>query len=187
MRIALYGLSADPPHRAHALAMVYLSQVFDEVWTWAVDNPLKQQVGCTLDHRQQMVALTVASLQTHSIKHCPAFARIWTAESVAIIRHLYPEAELWIALGSDALQQVDQWALAELLQLRATGFVEVVRAGSPSGLAQMLGLPVQVLTESIPAYASQDMRSSLRAGIHPDGLLPEVFAYIQQQHLYQDS
>jgi len=183
-RLALYGLSADPPHLGHSLAMAYLSACFDEVWVWAVENPLKQSQGAALPHRQQMVGLTVAHCGCPNLQHRPEFSSPWTAESVAIIHYLYPECELWVALGSDALQQVAHWAAVELLRARATGWVEVVRNGQPSGLQTVLDLPIIVLSQSIPGYASQTIRQELLQGVQPPGLLTTVWHYVQAQKLY---
>ncbi|WP_218080581.1 nucleotidyl transferase family protein [Anthocerotibacter panamensis] len=184
--IALYGLSADPPHRGHAQVMALLAQHFSQVWVWAVDNPLKRQGMAPLMARQQMVALTVSHLGLDNLHHRPEFTSPWTAESVAIIHFLCPQYRLWVALGSDALQQVPEWLAVELLIARSHGFVEVTRAGKSTGLTRLLGLPVRSLEADIPPYASHTLRAQLARTEGPEALLPEVYTYIRSQGLYTD-
>ncbi len=184
LTVALYGLSADPPHWGHSLVMKLLSEYYDQVWVWAVDNPLKSKPGMPLAHRQAMVALTTHALNSPCILHRPEFSSPWTAESVAIIHYLYPQHQLWVALGSDALKQVNQWAAVDMLIARINGFVEVARAGQHSDLTALQGLPVHSLTGDIPPYASHEIRHQLNTEHQAAGLIPEVLTYIHQENLY---
>lgn len=182
-RLALYGLSADPPHDGHGAILTLLAQHFDSVYCWAADNPLKADHGASLPHRQAMVAALTHRLGA-SIQHRPEFTSPWTAESAALVHFCHPEAELWVAVGSDALAQVAHWYALKLLVARITGFVEIARAGHILERTLVAGLPVLSLTETIPPWASQSIRSALAQGRVPPGLTPEVYAYIQRTQLY---
>jgi len=185
-RLALYGLSADPPHHGHGAILKLLAQHFDSVYCWAVDNPLKADHGASLPHRQAMVAALTQGLGA-SIEHRPEFTSPWTAESAALAHFCHPQAQLWVALGSDALAQVEHWYALKLLVARIAGFVEIARAGETLGRTLVVGLPVRTLTETIPPWASQTIRAALAQGRVPPGLTPEVYAYIQRTKLYGES
>ncbi len=183
-KIVLYGLSADPPHRGHLAILQGLAQDFDQVWTWAVDNPLKTEQATPLAHRQHMVALTVAATKSHRILHRPEFTSPWTAESVALIHFLYPGYGLWVALGSDALREIEHWENLPLLFARIQGITEVVRADAATGWQLVRETPIQTLKYPIPPWASREIRSQFHKQQPPEGLLPEVHRYIIQSNLY---
>ncbi len=163
--------------------MRLVGEYFDEVWCWAVDNPLKTSHGASLLHRQQMLALTIQGLAPH-IQHHSEFTSPWTAESAAIIHYLHPDRKLWVALGSDALAQVEQWYAFQLLIARIQGFVEVARDGTTAQQPTVGGLPVLTLTRRIPPHTSHTLRTELAAGATPTSLPPQVLTYIQAHGLY---
>jgi nicotinate-nucleotide adenylyltransferase len=110
--IALYGLSADPPHIGHAAILRWLADHVERTFVWAVDNPLKPR-QTSLEHRTAMLQSILPVADT--LQYRPDLSRPYTLESVALVEQEYPGVPLWLVIGSDLLSQVHQWHQAAVL------------------------------------------------------------------------
>ncbi len=110
--IALYGLSADPPHRGHLAILNWLAEHVDLTFTWVVDNPLKPR-QTSLEHRAAMLQEILP--RAHTLRYRPELSRPYTLESVALVEQEYPQVPLWLVIGSDLLSQVHLWHQAPVL------------------------------------------------------------------------
>lgn len=195
LRIALYGLSANPIHNAHLAIVKALSTRFDLVFVWAVDNPDKYGMHnyLPIDTRNEMVDAALSDLKLPNVENTPQWSNPETGKSVQMIRKIYPTAELWIVLGSDSIKTVSTWSGGDLMN-NATGFVEVTRPGLPIGPpTQILGgksMPVVVMDIKTPPYSSTEIRAKFIL-IYKEVqellkmLSPSVFNFIIKGWLYK--
>ena len=110
-----------------------------------------------------------------------------------MLRSAWPDADLYLSVGSDMLLTFRQWRQWQRILQLATLVVESRQTGDESRLqAAARGLAAEggrILFAQAPAFvcASSDLRARLAAGdteaLH---LLPDsVAAYIRQYNLYQ--
>lgn len=193
--IALYGLSANPIHKEHLTIIRGLSDNFDEVYVWAVDNPDKYGSPNYLDLsiRDQMVTLAVEEAKLNNVKVTSQWSHPETGTSIQKLRAYYPNEELWIALGSDSIKSISSWSGAEGMVL-ATGFVEINRPGITPGPSshQIAGqmMPVKTLNIQTKPYSSTLVRNKClnleEERLNLLEMLPvSVFDLIKAKHLYQ--
>ena len=167
VKIALYGLSANPIHNAHLAIVKKLSQEYDLVFVWAVDNPDKygSPDWLNIKMREEMVDLALKDLRLRNVMNTPQWSDPWTGKSVQMIRKEYPEHELWIALGSDSIQTVSTWSGGELMSL-ADGFIEIKRPGVTPGPKTITinkkEMPVVQLDIVTPPYSSTEIRKKFK-------------------------
>lgn len=183
--IALFGTSADPPTRGHQAILTWLAAHFDQVAVWAADNPFKAH-RASLDRRMGMLQALVRDLDPRGqhVSVEPDLSDRRTVLTVQRARQRWPEAELWLVVGSDLINQMPTWARiqeifadASLLVVPRPGYAIATEAldrlrslGANVELASLKGLPV-----SSTAYRERGAREHL----------PEaVEAYIQREGLY---
>ena len=114
-RLGVFGGTFDPPHIGHLLlaetAKVALQ--LDRVLFLPVgDPPHKNECRVSpAHHRIAMTRLAIAGnpafvLDTTDVDRP---APHYTATLLPILHHHYPQAELWLVLGSDSLQDLPNW------------------------------------------------------------------------------
>lgn len=186
MRIALFGMSADPPHRGHGEILRWLAQHFDHVAVWASDNPFKDH-QCPLGDRATMLQLMIDDLPVHT-GHIAVHEELSHRRSLISARqahNIWPDAELTLVVGSDLVPQLPSWYKArELFQI--VNILVVPRPGfasSAEALEQVRSQGGQIAIADIPP--TPDLSSSYyRRTEDADALSLSVRAYIDQHHLY---
>ncbi|WP_081748028.1 nicotinate-nucleotide adenylyltransferase [Leptolyngbya sp. PCC 6406] len=185
-QIALFGTSADPPHRGHCEILRWLATQFDHVAVWASDNPFKEHLS-PLGDRVAMLRLMIRDIPASP-------GRIALDESLSDSRTLvtvqraqskWPGATLTLVVGSDLVRQLPKWygaqellAQVEVLAIPRPGFtlaeddlMEVRRQGGKIAIAD---IPKQF-----------DISSSyFRQTDDAEALPTAVRAYIHQKNLY---
>jgi nicotinate-nucleotide adenylyltransferase len=186
MRIALFGMSADPPTAGHQSILCWLAQHFDQVAVWASDNPFKSHQTPLL-HRMAMLSLLIRDLPVPAGKITlePEFSDRKSLISLQKARSRWGEsADYSLVIGSDLVEQIQSWYRAtDLFQL--THILVIPRPHypiSPPTLAHLkkLGAQCQVADLEAPAVSSTDYRQTRDEEVIP----APVQAYIQQEHLY---
>jgi nicotinate-nucleotide adenylyltransferase len=186
MRVALFGMSADPPHRGHGEILCWLTHHFDHVAVWASDNPFKEH-QCPLSDRAKMLQLMIEDLSIHegTIAVYEDLSHRRSLISARQAQNIWPDADLTLVVGSDLVQQLPSWYKAyELFQI--VDILVIPRPGHTLS-AQMLE-PVQaqggqIAIADIPT--TPDLSSSYyRRTEDADALSPSVRAYIDHHHLY---
>lgn len=184
-RLALFGTSADPPHRGHAAVLTWLAEGFDHVAVWTADNPFKPQ-QTELIHRCRMLDLLVRDLAVPPgrVQVHPELSHLRSIISIGRAKQHWPEAQLSLVVGADLVTQLPTWYQAEAI-FAAVGLVIIPRPGyvlTEAGL-QYLRQRTCVTVADFPQpveVASSDYRQT-----GDDVALPAaVQAYIDQHHLY---
>lgn len=174
-RIALLGTSADPPTQGHRALLQGLLQRFEQVVTWASDNPLKSHTA-PLELRCRLLAALVAAIGDPRLRLEQELSSPWAVVTLERARRRWPQAEPVLVVGSDLSSQIPRWKDAERL-LAGTALAIVPRQGWPVQPADLealrrLGARPELLDLAIPASASSQLRRSLEGGQLPEELRP---------------
>lgn len=181
VRIALYGGSFNPPHRAHALVAEWVvkSGAADEVWLvpvyqHALDGQQGKQLAPFTD-RLAWCAAMAASLGV-SARVCDVESTLPVPSySIDTLDHLaktHPDHEFRLVVGADILDQTDQWKRWNEIEAHYDPLV-VGRAG----FRGPAGVPV------FPAVSSTEVRTRLAAGRSVDDLvIPAVLDALRKGH-----
>ena len=195
MRIALFGGTFDPVHYGHlrlaeeAREAAGLERV---LFVPAHMSPFRQQEPLSESHhRLLMTRLAVADN--------PAFEASdieiqrggvsYTVDTVMTLRAQYPDAELHLILGVDALQGFRGWYRAETIAHECILLVGVrphydLRAALEH-LPDAIRERVQPVPMTLLDISASDLRQRVRTGRSIRYLTPpNVIEYIQQHRLY---
>ncbi|MDA0866242.1 MAG: nicotinate-nucleotide adenylyltransferase [Cyanobacteria bacterium] len=186
MHIALFGTSADPPHRGHCEILRWLATQFDHVAVWASDNPFKRHQS-PLGDRSAMLRLMLGDIPAPSgaIALYPELSSTRALESAEQARRIWPDATLTLVVGADLIGQLPSWYRAEdllhqvqILVIPRPGYdlveddlMEVRRRGGTVAIAD---IPLQFNLSS----------SYYRQTDDTDVLPRAVRTYIDQKKLY---
>ncbi len=203
MKVLLYGGSFDPPHNGHlnnlraAIRRVHPDKV---VVMPAGLSPFKQQTAAPAALRLEMCscfrelgqAVPQVEICGWEIAQAEAGNRNYTVLTVEMLARKYPDAQLYLGIGSDMLLSFGAWhrwqdilRLAHLVVVsRNIGDDPALHAKArqldPAG-GRILFAPVEALP-----MASSGLRARLAAGDPCEAELPEaVRAVIRRENLYQ--
>ena len=205
MKVLLYGGTFDPPHNGHlnnlraAAARVRPDRV---VVMPAGLSPFKQSTAAPGSARVEMCAcfraleaegaVPALCVSGWEVEQAALGRRNYTVLTLEMLARTYPEAELYMAMGSDMLLSFDGWhrwqdilRLAHLVVTSrnagdAPELCAKARQLDPAG-QRILFAPVTALP-----MASSALRQRLAAGEDCAEELPEaVRAVIRREHLYQ--
>lgn len=187
MRIGLFGGSFNPPHVCHILATawVYETHELDEIW-WiptyhhAFDKDLE-----SYDHRRRMCERAVEAypyVQIEDIER-ELGGRNHTIDTVRKLQSERPDDEFSLVVGSDILEEKDDWkewdALVERVELVVVGRDEHASAGASD--VSSFALPDVSSTRARRALNDRDWEW-LEEWIPAD-----VLEYIDREDLYRES
>lgn len=201
MRIGLYGGSFNPPHRGH---MGVAKSAVDAL---ALDRLLLIPAGIaphkefpafspTPIQRLEMVQIAVDSVGDDRIsvwdgevkKPTPSY----TWETVALVREHYPDAELFLLMGTDMLLSFPQWKHPERIAREVTLAVfcrgdreEETALDQAVGKLQDSGVRVVRVENPVVELSSTDLRRMLLLGCGEDDLAPGILPYIRENALYR--
>ena len=205
MRLLLYGGTFDPPHNGHlnnlraAAARVRPDRV---VVMPAGLSPFKQSTAAPGSARVEMCAcfraleaegaVPALCVSGWEVEQAALGRRNYTVLTLEMLARTYPEAELYMAMGSDMLLSFDSWhRWQEILRLahlvvtsRNTGDIPALQAKAEQldpGGSRVLFAPVTALP-----MASSDIRARLAGGESCENELPAlVQRVIAREGLYR--
>ncbi|MGB3202399.1 MAG: nicotinate-nucleotide adenylyltransferase [Nodosilinea sp.] len=187
LHIALFGTSADPPHRGHAAILAWLATQFDHVAVWTANNPFKAH-QTDLGDRFRLLELLIDELETppRRVQVHPELSHMRTVVTLERARQLWPGARFSLVIGADLVEQLPTWHRSEEI-FAAVDMLVIPRPGydlTEAGLANLR----QRTTVTVAAMPAIDVSSSRYRRCDDDSgspqLTPAVQAYIDQHHLY---
>lgn len=195
-RIGIMGGTFNPPHNGHVHAAQQAVKAlhFDKLLL-IPDNvpPHKEIPNRSADSRQRLemtrcMAAEIPSAEVSDIE-LKRGGRSYTADTLRALRTQYPEAELFLVIGTDMLLTLDQWREPEALCAMAS-FAVVARddadrkaiAQKAACLRQKWQAKIEIVNCPALPVSSTQVRAdrSLCKKMVP----PAVYAYIEQQRLY---
>ncbi len=203
MRIGIYGGTFDPIHLGHmAAAKTVVEELgLDRLLLIPAAIPphkaLKKH-SAAAEHRLAMTRLAAESLCMKEIEVTDLEMRregpSYTVDTLREIHAEYPEAELWLMVGTDMLESFASWREpAEILRLAglcAFGRNEEDTEKSLSVHAEKLqglypGAKLRVLTlPNLVEISSTEVRDGLAEERGEEFLAPAVYGYILRHGLY---
>jgi nicotinate-nucleotide adenylyltransferase len=187
MRVGVLGGTFDPVHLAHLVVAEQCREQarLDQVWFIPAARPphkLDRPVT-SFSQRVEMLQLAIAGHAAFRIdeleKERPGVS--YTADTLAQLRQLHPDAEFFFILGSDCLPDLVHWHEPRRLIAQA-GLLIVNRSGWPEML-----LHQQVVAVPMIDISSSDLRRRATEGRSLRYFLPRaVECYIETHHLYRD-
>jgi nicotinate-nucleotide adenylyltransferase len=187
VRIGIFGGTFDPPHLGHWLAAVDAAEALalDEViWVPAAQQPLKAgDSSADAAHRLAMTQLMVQGDGRFRVDavETERGGLSFMVETLRAYRGQYPDAALFLLLGTDAAALLPKWREPETIRVLAD-VVVLTRGGEavdlPAGLRAVSTRRVDV--------SATEIRERVAAGRSIRGFVPDaVAAYIAAHGLYQ--
>ena len=199
MRVAFFGGSFDPPHRAHLAIARSAADKFElETVLFAPTGrqPLKPDgAAASFEHRLAMVTLACGLDPRFAVSNLDAPRQDgepnYTIDSLVTLRQLMPRARPYVLVGADSFLGLPSWHQPHRL-LKEAEWIVASRPGSP--LPDLCGMSlsseesrgIHLLETVHDDVSATDLRRRLAAGDRCDGLIPEaVRAYIEANQLYR--
>ena len=195
-RIGIFGGSFDPPHIGHIQSVKQAAQALglDRVLLIPAGMP-PHKTGCFVsgEQRLNMVRLAVAgepAIQVSDLEIARG-GTSYTYETVETVRGLYPNAEIFLLMGSDMFLSFHSWKHPEKILANASlgVFYRGDKGERPNVEAQKAemeaeGHRIELIQNDVVEISSTQLRRML-AFRCADAFLPEgVGDYIRQNRLY---
>lgn len=203
MKIGIYGGTFNPPHLGHleaARTAVRELGLDKLLLVPAADPPHKDLPEGTPEgwHRLAMTGIMADALQMPKIAEVSDLelhrqGKSYTAETLRAVRQQYPDAQLWLLVGTDMFLTLHQWREPEtILSLagvcafgRERGDAQALFAPQKERLEREYGGWVSILTlPNSVEISSTALREALARGRGGEYLLPAVYGYILRRNLY---
>ena len=203
MRIGIYGGTFNPPHLGHlaaAKAAVEALGLDRLLLIPAAEPPHKElpQGSPTGADRKAMVELMADSMLRPGLVFVSDLelnrsGKSYTADTLRAVHEKYPDAELWLLMGTDMYLTLHKWYQPEtILKLakictfgRAEADTQAVFAPQQKYLAETYGAETRLITiPDLVEISSTDLREQLEQGKGGSYLLPAVYGYILLHRLY---
>ena len=196
-RIGIYGGSFDPPHIGHIQAAKEAVEALklDRLLVIPVASP-PHKGGCRASEAQRLEMMRLACKDQPRIqvsdREIVRGGASYTYETVQSVREEYPDAELYLMMGSDMFQSFHTWKYPEKILEDVTPVVfcrgdkdEKLKNQAQKETLEAQGHPSVLLDNPILEISSTQLRRML--AFHcADAFLPNgVGDYIRENGLYQ--
>jgi nicotinate-nucleotide adenylyltransferase len=173
--IALLGTSADPPTRGHQALLTGLLGRYEQVGTWASDNPMKSH-GAPLALRARLLKALVEQIKSPGLTLEQELSSPWALTTLQRAALHWPMRDLVFVVGSDLAAQIPRWRKAdEFLQLCRLAIAPrkgwPLLPGTLRSLEQ-LGARIELLDLAVPASASSELRQAPQQSQVPSQVWP---------------
>ena len=199
-QIGIFGGTFDPPHLGHLIlaAEAYSQLGLDRLfWVLTPDPPHKQEQLITpVEHRLAMVNLAIRDNPKFELSRVELDrpGPHYTSDTVEMIAHTYPDADITPIIGGDSLRNLPNWYKPKEL-LYACHWVGVMRRpGEEPDLKELerelpgITAKVHYVDAPLLEIASRELRSRIAERRPYRYYLPhEVYEYINEHHLYSQS
>lgn len=188
MRIGILGGTFDPIHVGHIAAGVSARHILDlDAVLYVVANEPWQKADRRIATPQDRFDVTAAALDGIDGLE-PSRIEIdrggvsYTADTVAELRRLHPEAELFIVVGTDVADDLHTWDRVDELR-RHTTLAVVTRPGATP--VPMPGWRVAQVEMPLLDLSSTELRRWIAQGRPVDGLIPpQAVRLLRERALY---
>lgn len=189
-RIGIFGGTFDPVHTTHlaiARQVQHEANLDRVLFVVAAEPPHKRdeiEVPAAL-----RLAMVEAALQDESgMEPCGLELNregpSYTADTLAQLHELHPEAELFLIMGLDSLLDLPNWYQPQRI-LDLANILAVARPGYMDAVPEILAGQTQLITFDESTVSSTKLREQLRAGCPEENSIhPAVLALIQESGLY---
>jgi nicotinate-nucleotide adenylyltransferase len=190
MRVALYGGTFDPVHTGHLLIAEYAREAFQldhVVFIPTAIPPHKSAPATPAHHRLHMLRLAMSSNPKFTVNDWEIRLKrvVYSFETIAHFRTLWPQKQLSFIVGTDMLRDIDLWKTGRHL-LKQCRFLVAERPGVPwSSLPRTLRQKTSRIEWPAVPFASHEIRARVRKGLSIRYQVPDkVASYIAKHRLY---
>ncbi len=203
MKIGIYGGTFNPPHLGHMAAAKTATAVLglDKLLLIPAANPPHKQLpdgSATTEQRLEMAQQMADNLNLPGVAEVCDIelqreGKSYTADTLTALAARYPEAELWLLMGTDMFLTLQYWRQPEeicrLAGICAFGRTEQdgeeLFAPQRKFLQESFGAKVTTITlPGLVDISSTDLRDLLAQGKGREYLAPAVYGYILRHGLY---
>lgn len=136
MTIAIFGLSANPPHKGHLKVAEAVHDLGYErvVWMLTPQNPIKRTFATSFSDRMELARLLIGRRTWLELSDAEAWMQIYGEElrthtMLTHLKEIYPGTAFTFVLGSDNWLHFHQWGkFKDILDLAA--LLVIPRPGS---------------------------------------------------------
>jgi nicotinate-nucleotide adenylyltransferase len=196
--IGIFGGTFDPPHLGHLiLAAESLEQLeLDRVlWVLTPQPPHKPERPITpLNHRLEMLRRAIAETPRFEISSVEIDrpGPHYTIDSLDLLQEQYPTGKLVLLIGGDSLRDLPGWNRPQEIIAAVHAFGVMRRPGDSIELDALervfpnIRAKVRFVDAPQLEIASSTIRQRIvRGGHYCYYLPPQVYDYINQNHLYR--
>lgn len=204
MRIGIYGGTFNPPHLGHLVAARAVFEILklDQLLLIPDGIPPHKEMPEGSPSAQQRLEMTRLAgeqiglgerVETLSLE-LERGGRSYTSDTLASVHEKYPDAELWLLMGTDMFLTLHTWYQPEKIFARA-GIAAFGRTEEDS--EELFSIQRERLYRSYPdariftltvpgviSVSSTELRGQLAAGMGGPLLPPAVYGYILREGLY---
>ena len=200
MRIGIYGGTFNPPHVGHVHAAAEAGRILqlDKLLIIPDNIPPHKEMPAgspSNEQRLEMTRLAFGGIPYTEVSDLELYraGKSYSSDTVQQVHAMYPDAELWLLMGSDMLEIFHLWHEPEVI----TKFAKLAtfvrgEAGEQEMFERMLPLlknnfhaDITLIPMEALKVSSTEIRAAVKHG-DPEHLLPEaVLGYIQREHLYE--
>ena len=203
MKIGIYGGTFNPPHLGHMAAAKTAVQVLglDKLILIPAAAPPHKQLpagSATPEQRLEMARLMADNLNLPGVAQVSDIelrreGKSYTSDTLVAMKALYPEAELWLLMGTDMFLSLQNWHKPEKIMELAgiCGFGRTEQDGEELFAPQRAFLQekynARLTTITLPGLvdvSSTQLRERLEQGGGGDFLCQAVYGYILLNGLY---
>jgi len=182
-KLAIFGGSFDPPHVGHVLAVHYvlLTDSVDQVYVVPCARHAFNKESVAFEHRMEMCRLAFREIGDKVVVSDIEARRdkpSYTIDTVRELKQQHPDVAFELVIGSDLLDEMDQWkdadALREMIEIRVLPRFEEVQ--KPEANASFY----------LPRISSSTIREMVRQGGDIAPHVPRsVIEYFEKHTLYK--
>lgn len=203
MKIGIYGGTFNPPHLGHMAAAKTAAQVLglDKLIIIPAAQPPHKQLpegSATPEQRLDMARLMADNLNMPGVAQVSDIelrreGKSYTCDTLVAMAALYPDAELWLLMGTDMFLSVHNWYKPEIIMELAgiCAFGRTEQDGEELFAPQRAFLQdkynARLTTITLPGLvdiSSTQLREVLAAERGEEFLCPAVYGYILMNGLY---
>ena len=203
MKLGIYGGTFNPPHLGHLAAARFALEALelDELRFVPAAAPPHKALPAGSPGPAERLAMTQLAADSLllpgqvdvSDMEIARPGKSYTADTLRQLRRQYPDARLWLLMGTDMFLTLHQWREPEVITALA-GVCTFARAASDSlaaldaqaaRLEKDFGAATRVLRlPHVVEVSSTQLRALLAKGEGQDCLAPAVYGYIIRRGLY---
>jgi nicotinate-nucleotide adenylyltransferase len=193
LKIGIFGGTFDPPHKGHkhAIELVVKHVSLDLLYVMVANDPwIKSQFKEVTPAQKRLEMAKLAFSGTEKVivsdLEIKRGGKSYTIDTVKEILRMYPDADLYLLIGSDLLLELPKWKnYQELVSL--VGLIVLVRDVNDDRLLKVLEFKdVRIVKiDELGEISSTFIRQKIACGLSVNDLIdPRVMAYIQANKLY---
>ena len=197
MRLGIYGGSFDPVHNGHVNAALTFKEELslDKIIIIpAYQPPHKKGLAMTPpEHRMNMCSLAFGKLEGFEVSDIEIKREDegYMADTVAQLREIYPDDELFLLIGGDMLLYFRKWYAwskitdEAVLAVAARNWEDDAALEAEAAVLRSYGAQVRIVTIDVKEISSTAVREIVRRADDISSMVPEgVDEYIWDHYLY---